>query len=177
AGSAGAGGGAMATAAPSAAAGSSSGAGARLGDSTRFAVKRPNMVCLNASVSFPSSCSPCRRQAARAFGRGRLALRRRVRLDELLELGGDGVARLHLFERDATVDRFAHQRVVVGNGPGERAAERLLEIGAPQAGPEHALLEAVDDDLRLHILAEALLDGGDQVLRIAQARHGRFGDD
>src|SRR5579883_763745 len=77
--------------------------------------------------------------------RGRPVGRRR---DQLLELRGDLVARLDLVERNAAVDRLAHQRVVVWNGGDEILAERLLDVALAQAGAEHALLEAIDDDAR-----------------------------
>src|SRR5450755_4374919 len=47
---------------------------------------------------------------------------------QLLELRGDLVAGLDFIERHATVDRLAHQRVVVGNRRSESVAERLFEV-------------------------------------------------
>ena len=61
--------------------------------------------------------------------------------------------------------------------PANDVAERLLDVGSAQPGREHALLEAVDDDLRLRPVAEPLADRVDQLLGVAQARHRHFADD
>ena len=94
-----------------------------------------------------------------------------------LSCSGDLVAGLDLVERNAAVDRLAHQGVMVRDAGGERVAERLLDVGAAQAGREHALLETVDDDLRLRPVAEPLVDRLDQLLGLAQPRHRRLADD
>ncbi len=72
------------------------------------------------------------------------------------------VAGLDLFERHAAVDRLAHQAIVVRHGAGEIVAERLLDDRISSGRIEHALLEAVDDHLRLRPVAEPLADRADQ---------------
>src|SRR5438128_5133083 len=90
--------------------------------------------------------------------RRRGALGAVLRRDHSPERLRDVVAGFDLVERNAAIDRLAHQPVVVGNDAGERFAERRLDVGAAQAGPEQMLLEAVDDDLRLRPALEALAD-------------------
>ena len=104
-------------------------------------------------------------------------LRRRLRQHQLLELARDLVAGLDLVERNAAVDRLAHQAVVVRDAGGEGVAEHLLDVGLAQPGREQLLLEPVDDDLRLRPVAEPLVDRLDQLLGVAQARHRHLADD
>ena len=105
----------------------------------RVAVKRPNMVLQRTSASLRSLDAGAGVAAPFGFFGGTISL---------LERAGDVVAGLDLVERHAAVDRLAHQAVIVRDRAGERVAERLLDVGAAQAGPEQPLLEAVDDDLR-----------------------------
>src|SRR5262249_27996093 len=120
------------------------------------------------------------RQAAGLFAGG-LATRGRFRLlvrpDQLLQLARDVVARLDLLQWNPAVDSLAHEPVIVGNRAGERVAERLLEVVAPQPGAEHPLLETIDDDLRIDRIAEPFADRRNQLLAVAKPRHGGFGDD
>src|ERR1700690_3384620 len=96
---------------------------------------------------------------------------------QLLELCGDLVAGLYFVERHAAVDRLAHQSIIVGNRGHEGLAERLLKVAAAQAGREHALFEAVDDNLRIGPVTQPLLDRRHQLLGLAQAGYGGLADD
>ena len=107
-------------------------------------------------------------------------LRRRHRLvgqDDPLQIVDDVGVRIDLVQRHAAVDRLAHQPVVVRDAADEMVAEHLLDVGLLDAVVEHALLEAVDDDVGLHLLADRVVDRLDQALRVAQARHRHLGDD
>src|SRR6185437_488696 len=107
----------------------------------------------------------------------RLGLFSRAIQHQFLELRGDFVTRPDLVERHAAIDGFAYQRVVIGDSPGERVAECLFEIVKAQTGREHALLEAVDDDLRMGPFAQSLLDRRHQLLGVTQTGHRGFADD
>src|SRR5215213_2462094 len=132
----------------------------------RDAVKRPNMI---ASARYRELALADRRHRVR----GALGFRRN---DQLAQRGRDVVAGLHLIKRNAAVDRLAHEAEIVRDRAGKRLAERLLDIGAAQARPEQALLEAVDDDLRLRAVGKTLADHVDQMARVLQSRHGHLGD-
>ena len=93
----------------------------------------------------------------------------------LLSACCDVVAGLHLVERHAAVDRLADEAEIVRDRGGERVAERLLDVGAAQAGSEQALLEAVDDHLERRPVGQALADHVDQMARVLEPRHGHLG--
>src|SRR6185312_3970389 len=145
-----------------------SSAGAVSGVFARRVVNRPAIMCL------PCRCQLELLQKGQRFCFG---LRRVLREHEPLELRGDLIAGFDVVERHAAVDRFAHEMVVVGYDATERIAKRLLYVLKRKARREHALMKAVDDDLRFGPVAEALADRTDELLAVAQARHGRFADD
>ena len=63
--------------------------------------------------------------------------------DVLLQGERDLIARLDLIERNAAVDRFAHQRVVVRDR-GDEIRQAPAQVGMAQARREHLAAEAVD---------------------------------
>ena len=149
-------------------AGSSTAGGS--GAATRRAVKRPAIVHSYFRATHLRDSGGKLEFLHRRRGLSfRLRLIGRAVQHQLLELRGDLVTRLDLVERHAAIDRFAYQRVVVGDGSGERVAERLFEIVKAQTGREHALLEAVDDDLRMGSFAQPLLDRRNQFLGVTQS--------
>ena len=100
-----------------------------------------------------------------------------VRQDDALQVIDDVGVGIDFMQRHAAIDRFAHEAIIVGNAADEMIAEDLLNIGLLEAVLEHFLLEAIDDDVGLHLLADRLIHRLDQALRMAQARHRHFGDD
>src|SRR5262245_31772733 len=172
--------GASGASAGAAAAGTASGADTGSGATMRREVKRPSMLILvfGRSVKIPS---PGPQHAARAprpaLGHLWACLGFGRREQELLEAGGDIVARPHFLERNAAIDCLAHQAVVVGNHAAEHTAQRLLDVAAAQPRPEQLLLEAIDDHSRLRAALEALADRDDQLLGVADARHRHRGAD
>ena len=123
------------------------------------AVNRPNMLSAP-----PRACA--RSEPERRGLRGVLLLRRH---DQLAQRLMDIVAGLHLVERHAAVDRLADEAEIVRDRGGERVAERLLDVGAAQAGSEQALLEAVDDHLERRPVGQPLADHVDQIARVLRA--------
>src|SRR5262249_38272775 len=129
-------------------AGEGSSAGTNSGAAARLVVKRPTILvtCVPSPwLSRPREfqlladagvCSGCR-------------LGGRLRQNQSLELRRDLVAGLDLVERNAAIDGFAHQAVMVGDAGRERITQDLLDVALAQAGGEHLLLEAIDDHLRL----------------------------
>src|SRR5262245_43414510 len=174
----GGGGGAVQDTPCSASAGASGTAGASSGAGARRAVKRPIMASSLDDLwrqlvltSRPGQLEPA---GAFLFGGG---LRFRLRKNDLLERERDLVARLHVLERHAAIDRLAHDRIVIGDAGSERIAEHALDVVLAQAGGEHLLLEAVDDHLRMRPFTEPLADRLHQLLGVPQAWHGHLADD
>ena len=73
---------------------------------------------------------------------------------EHIEILAERALALDLVDRNAAVDRRAHQREVVADGVGDVAAERLAHVGGRMVRAM-ALFEAVDDDPDVE-LAEVL---------------------
>src|SRR5712691_11734238 len=127
---------------------SSAAKGARTGPSSgagaRFTVNRPAILVPRYSKVFcaelacGAASAPCPGQfeflGRSALCRGRLC--RRLRHDQLLELQRDLVARLDLVERNAAVDGFAHEAIVVRDAGRERIAQHLRDVASAQAGRE-----------------------------------------
>src|SRR5688572_19633489 len=161
----------------------SSTTGAGSGADARRTVKRPTI--LNPRQTRRSARRPAAWALALAgpaqleFLQPALAggLRRRLRQDHLLELACDLVARLDLIERNAAVDGFAHQAVIVRDAAGESLAEHLFDVAFAQPGREQVLLEAIDDDLWLQLVAEALLDRSHELLGVTKPGHRHLADD
>src|SRR4051794_17609350 len=126
----------------------------------RVAVKRPNIAT-----------SAHQRELALGFRfrrlRGCFLLRRE---DHLCERLLDIVAGLHFLERHATVDRLADEAEIIGNRAGERLAERSLDVGAAQARPEQALLEAVHDHFQRRPVRQPLANDIHQMARVLEPR-------
>src|SRR5450631_280299 len=161
-------------AAPPSAGGADSSIAGGSGAATRRTVKRPAiaysffLLLREGKLEFfdrRRGLAFCRRLAGRGIHH------------QLLELRGDLVAWLYFVERHAAVDRLAHQSVIVGDRGHEGLSERLLEVAAAQAGREHAVLKAVDDDLRIGPVTQPFLDRRHQLLGVTQARHGGLADD
>src|SRR4051812_7992636 len=126
-------------------------AGASCGDATRRAVNRPDM-------SFPSLARWRQHQfAEQRHARHGAAFAAGLRQQLLLQLLRDLVAWLDLLEGHAAVDRLAHQRIIVRDRGGKTVAQHLFEVGAAQARPEHFLVEAIDQHLRLRAVTESRL--------------------
>src|SRR5215468_4646621 len=130
----GGGGGAVQDTPCSASAGASGTAGAAgSGAGARRAVKRPIMASslddpLTRSLTRACLASrPGQLEPARTFLFGG-GLRVRLRDNELLERERDPVARLHVFKRNAAVDRLAHDRIVVGDAGRERIAKHAFDV-------------------------------------------------
>src|SRR4051812_46091626 len=133
----------------------------------RVAVKRPNIAT-----------SAHQRELALGFRfrrlRSCLLLGREDHLGERLL---DIVAGLHFFERHTAVDRLADEAEIIRDGAGKRLAERALDVGAAQARPEQALLEAVHDHFQRRAVRQPLANDIHQMARVLEARHGHLGDE
>src|SRR3954468_19902170 len=132
----------------------------------RDAVKRPNMLASACERELALACHW--RQRGDAFGfRGNEQLAERCR---------NVVTGFHLVERNAAVDRFAHEAEIVRDRAGKGIAKGLLDVGAAQARSEQALLEAIDDHLRRRPVRQALANHADQVTCVLQPGHRHLGD-
>src|SRR5215475_9081802 len=100
--------------------------------------------------------SLCPRQAEFLRDRWRRGFFGARRRDQFLELDRDVVAGLHLLERNAAIDRFAHQTIVVGDRGEGLLAERLHDVTTAQPRPEQPLLITVDNDLRRRPFTQSL---------------------
>ena len=66
-------------------------------------------------------------------------------LVQCVEILADGALPLDFVDRDAAVDRRAHDRVIVGDGVGHILTERIMDLGQPK-GAAQPPFQAIDDD-------------------------------